>query len=233
VTANRNAQARFNDDSRMRKTNLGGDHVKSAIVTSTCGNPLFRDDTSLVASAKSGDCEAFEILVERHGPTVLLTALRITRNREDAEDVVQQCFQKAFVHLKQFEGRSSFSTWLIRIVINESRMSRRNGLRWRETSIDQFSVSKETPLFMEMPDFGPNPEDIYLQHEYRRLLLSAIDQLKPRIRTALELCRINEQSVSETACILGVSKSATKSRISRGCRTLREKLGGRAVGRFK
>jgi len=83
------------------------------------------DDATLVAAAKSGDDEVFELLVERYGRTVLLTVLRITGNREDAEDVVQQSFQKAFVHLKEFQGRSSFSTWLTRIAINEALMSRR------------------------------------------------------------------------------------------------------------
>ena len=78
------------------------------------------DDSSLVDVAKQGDQLAFEILVERHKRTIFFRALRVTGNHEDAEDVVQQSFQKAFVHLNDFEGRSSFATWLTRIALNEA-----------------------------------------------------------------------------------------------------------------
>src|SRR5260370_7177258 len=79
-------------------------------------------DTALVAAAKTGDGRAFELLVERHEGRIFSIAQRMTRNREDAEDVVQQSFQKAFINLQKFEGDSLFSTWLTRIPINEALM---------------------------------------------------------------------------------------------------------------
>ena len=113
-----------------------GERINARTVTIAArGSSVATDDATLVAVAKSGDDESFELLVERYGRIVLFTVLRITGNREDAEDVVQQSFQKAFVHLKEFQRRSSFSTWLTRNVINEALMSRRNGRRWREVSM--------------------------------------------------------------------------------------------------
>ena len=91
------------------------------------GSSVATDDATLVRAASTGDDKAFGLLVEHYGRMVLFTVVRITGNREDAEDVLQQSFQKAFVHLKEFQGRSSFSTRLTRIAINEALMSKRNG----------------------------------------------------------------------------------------------------------
>ena len=82
--------------------------------------PVEEDESALIASAKNGEGQAFEVLVARHQRRILAIALRYTRVRQDAEDIMQQCFQKAFFHLHQFEGRSSFSTWLTRVAINEA-----------------------------------------------------------------------------------------------------------------
>src|ERR1700721_4463562 len=87
---------------------------------------LEAEDGALVAAAKSGSTGAFEVLVKRHQGRILRVAQRVTRNREDAEDVVQQSLQKAFGHLHKFEERSSFSTWLTRIAINEPIMALRS-----------------------------------------------------------------------------------------------------------
>src|SRR5580704_10112081 len=89
-------------------------------------------DETLVVAAKNGDEQAFEILVERHRRKLFVVALRITRVREDAEDIAQQSFQKAFLHLRRFEGKSSFLTWLTRIAINEALMWLRGSHRHRE-----------------------------------------------------------------------------------------------------
>src|SRR5438034_10319366 len=80
------------------------------------------EDVALVAAAKNGDAQAFEALVERHQSRIRAIASRFTRVSEDAEDIAQQSFQKAFIHLRQFEGNSAFSTWLTRIAINEALM---------------------------------------------------------------------------------------------------------------
>ncbi len=103
-----------------------------------------KGDMSLVAAAKNGNRQAFEVLVARHERRILAVARRFTRVREDAEDVVQQSFQKAFIHLRKFEGRSSFSTWLTRVAINEARMLQRKARGFREVSIDDLDGNEET-----------------------------------------------------------------------------------------
>jgi len=88
-------------------------------------------DETLVLAAKNGNEQAFEILVERHRRKIFLVALRITRAREDAEDIAQQSFQKAFLYLRRFEGKSSFLTWLTQIAVNEALMLLRGTRRRR------------------------------------------------------------------------------------------------------
>src|ERR1700730_10770009 len=124
------------------------------------------EDMVLVAAAKSGSSHAFEVLVERHARRILRVAQHMTRNREDAEDIVQQSLQKAFVHLHEFEGRSSFSTWLTRVAINEGLMLQRKSRRLREVSIDESNANEETASALEIPDSSPNPEASYSHREW-------------------------------------------------------------------
>src|ERR1700742_1292095 len=93
-------------------------------------------DKRLVAVAKNGDKSAFDELYKRHAEKMFRTTRRITRNREDAEDAVQECFLNAFVHLKSFDGRSQFSTWLTRIAVNSALMSLRKNRRSREIPLE-------------------------------------------------------------------------------------------------
>jgi len=182
------------------------------------------DDGALVEAAKSGDKTAFEILVVRHERKLLFTAMRITGNREDAEDVVQQAFQKAYMYLPDFEGRSSFSTWLTRIALNEALMLKRSGRRSREVSIDDAPGGNENSTTYEFPDRRPDPEHNHFQNERRQILFSAMNELRPGTRAALQSCEIEERSARETARMLGLSISAVKSRVNRGRKLLREKL---------
>src|SRR5712672_350459 len=115
-------------------------------------------DAALVFAAKSGDGHAFGILFKRYQRRILAVARRFTGIREDAEDIAQQSFQKAFVHLDKFEGKSSFSTWLTRIAINEALMFLRRVRGAREISIDDLSGNEETAGHMEMPDSRPSPD---------------------------------------------------------------------------
>jgi RNA polymerase sigma-70 factor, ECF subfamily len=100
----------------------------------------------LVAAAKARDTRAFELLVERHERRIFSMAQRITRNREDAEDVVQQSFQKAFIHLKKFEGKSLLYNWLTQIAINEALMLLRRKRGWHESPIEESSTKTESAL---------------------------------------------------------------------------------------
>ena len=182
-------------------------------------------EEALVVAAKNGNEQAFEILVQRYRHRMVVVALRLTRVQEDAEDVTQQSFQKAFIHLHRFEGKSSFCTWLTRITVNEALLLLRRGRRHREMSIDEGTLDSHgaaTPL--EIPDSNPNPETSYLQREEARILSAAMGKLRPGLRKAIELRDLGELSTEETARRMGLSISATKSTVSRGRRKLREAL---------
>ena len=181
-------------------------------------------DEALVASAKEGDEKAFEILVRRLRPQVFALALRYTRVHEDAEDVVQQTFQKAFVYLSNFEGKSSFSTWLTRIAINEALMWLRKARALREVPIDDSISDGEAKLHVDVADASPDPEATYLQREETRALSLAIKRLTPRIRIVLELKELRELSARETARYMGLSLAAVKARVFHGRKKLRKHI---------
>jgi RNA polymerase sigma-70 factor, ECF subfamily len=179
---------------------------------------------TLIADAKAGDLQAFEVLVERHEQRIFFVARRITGTREDAEDVVQQTFQKAFTHVCKFEERSSFSTWLTRIAINEALMLLRKGRGSREVSIDDASGNEETAVGLEIPDSGPSPESSYSQREREKILSSSLNELSHGTRRAIQLHELDGRSTQETARIMGISVGAVKARVFHGRRKLREKL---------
>jgi RNA polymerase sigma-70 factor (ECF subfamily) len=174
----------------------------------------------LVLAAKRGNGGAFEDLVLRHEQKIFSMAQRITNNREDAEDVVQETFHKAFLHLDSFQEKSQFSTWLTRIAMNEAFMllRRRRGVHevLPDNNDDGAKFASETFV-----DQGPNPEESCLQLERTQLLAEAINCLGPRIRTAILLRDIEEKSVAETAEILGTTRTAVKARVFQGRRKLR------------
>src|SRR5260221_13414344 len=127
-------------------------------------------DDVLVSAAKNGNHRAFELLVERHQQRMLAFARRYTRVREDAEDVVQQTFQKAFIHLNKFQGKSSFSTWLTRIAINEALMLVRRGRALREIPVDDSSDHGVAASALETLDASPDPETSYLRRGGAQIL---------------------------------------------------------------
>src|SRR6266699_7235831 len=184
------------------------------------------EEGALVVAAKSGDGHAFEILIERHQRRVLAVARRFTRIREDAEDIVQQSFQKAFVHLHKFQGKSSFSTWLTRIAINESLMLLRHGRALREVSVDDHSEAEGNAASLEMSDSSPDPETSYLRRERAQILSATIRNLRPGMRKAIELRELAELSTEETARRMGVSVAAVKGRLFHARKKLQEKLSG-------
>ncbi len=182
------------------------------------------EEAALILAAKSGDGQAFEILIERYQRRILAVARRFTRIREDAEDIAQQSFQKAFVYLHKFEGKSSFSTWLTRIAINEALMLLRRGRGLREISINDLSGNEETALGLEMPDSRAGPECLFLEGERSRILSAAMDKLTPGIRAAIELRDLGELSTKEVARVLGLSVEAVKGRVYQGRRKLHRVL---------
>jgi len=177
-------------------------------------------DTALVAATKRGETFAFEKLVLRYKRRVFAIAQRITNNHEDAEDVVQESFHKAFVHLHGFQERSQFSTWLTRIAMNEAFMLLRRRRGVHEALPDNpddggISVSE---VFV---DQSPSPEESCWRRERTELLAEAINRLGPKIRSTILLRDIEERSAEETAELLGTSISAVKARVFQGRRKLR------------
>ena len=185
---------------------------------------MLPDESDLVGAAKRGNRQAFEVLVERHEQRVFFVARRMTGTREDAEDVVQQSFQKAFTHLCKFEGRSTFSTWLTRIAINEALMLLRKRSGLREMFIDDLSGNEETTTVPEIPDSSPDPEVSYSQREREKILSSSLYELSHGTRRAIQLRELDGRSTEETARIMGISVGAVKSRVFHGRRKLHQKL---------
>jgi RNA polymerase sigma-70 factor (ECF subfamily) len=178
----------------------------------------------LVVAAKNGDEQAFETLFKRHRQRVLRIVLRYTRAREDAEDVVQQSFQKAFVHLRRFEGKSSFSTWLTRIAINEALMFLRSIGAVRDLTVGDCNNAEGSVMGVEIPDSSPDPETSCMRREGSELLSKALASLRPGMRTAITLRDLCELSTNETARRMGLSVGAVKAQIFQGRKKLRERL---------
>jgi RNA polymerase sigma factor (sigma-70 family) len=167
------------------------------------------NETSLLAAAKNGETAALDTLYRAHAEKLFRTVHRITRNREDAEDAAQDSFLRAFVHLKSFDGRSTFSTWLTRIGVNSALIILRKKRNSREISADGSGLD-ETPW--EVPDSAPNPEMRCVARERERFLRDAIAGLHPRMRRALEFQMLQDHSLQETAAQIGISVSAAKAR---------------------
>ena len=169
-------------------------------------------ERQLVAAAKGGDEAAFETLFNRHQRKIYVLAFRYTRVREDAEDIVQQTFQNAFVHLQTFEGKSSFSTWLTRIAINQALMLLRSRRGLRELLVGDSSGDEEATPALELADANPDPEASYLQREKTQIVSAAVRQLAPGMRKAIELKELGELSNRDTAAHMGVSIGTVKAR---------------------
>jgi len=193
------------------------------------GTGIEKDSDSVLATAtKRGDTRAFDELILRHKQRVLAVAQRITNNREDAEDVAQESFHKAFVHLDAFHEKSRFSTWLTRIAMNEALMLLRRRRKVFETIPEDPENSAKSSL-EPFVDRGPNPEESCWRRERKQLLTKAINRLDPKVRRTILLRDIEERSVKETAQILGASISAVKARVFQGRRRLRRVVNPRLL----
>ncbi len=182
------------------------------------------EESILVEAARAGDIGAFESLVRRYDRSVFRIAQHITQNREDAEDVVQDAFLKAYQNLGQFQGQSKFYTWLVRIAVNEALMRLRRRRPERMVSIDEDVKTEEDSMPREIADWSPNPEQLYTQSELKDLLGKTIQGLPPSFRTVFVLRDVEGLSTEETASALELSVPAVKSRLLRARLQLRERL---------
>jgi RNA polymerase sigma-70 factor, ECF subfamily len=194
----------------------------SGVSTSTAASGF--DETALVSRAKAGDTSAFSELVKQYDRRVFRMAKQITQNDEDAEDVLQETFLKAYSHLDDFQGNSRFYTWLVRIAVNEALMKLRKRRSDRMVPLDDPIDTGEDELPREVAVWDENPEEKYSREELGEILEEAVQSLKPAYRTVFVLRDIEELSIEDTAEALGLSISAVKSRLLRARLQLREKL---------
>jgi RNA polymerase sigma-70 factor (ECF subfamily) len=182
------------------------------------------EELALVHAAQQGDISAFEQLIKRYDRNVFRIAQHITQNREDAEDVVQDAFLKAYQKLDQFQGNSKFYTWLVRIAVNEALMRLRKRKTDKTVSMDEEVETDDGSLPREFADWSPNPEQQFRQSELNDILARAIQGLPASFRTVFVLRDVEGLSTEETAETLGLSVPAVKSRLLRARLQLRERL---------
>ena len=184
---------------------------------------LARSEEQLLRRARAGSAEAFSELVHLHSSKVYGVSLKILKNREDAEDNLQNVLCKAYRSIRNFQGNSKISTWLYRIAINEALMKLRKR-RPNQVSLDEPLTDGEDPIFREIEDWGPSPEKKFAQTELNEILTQVIGELEPIFRVVFLLRDVEGISTEETAQILGISVPAVKSRLLRARLKLRQRL---------
>src|ERR1700724_874223 len=182
------------------------------------------DESGLLAKAREGAIAAFNELVSRYSRKIYRLAKHITQNDEDAEDVLQETFLKAYEHLGDFQEKSKFYTWIVRIAVNESLMKLRKRKGDRTVPLDEPLDTGEDTVMREIAVWDENAEQRYSREELGKILDEAVQSLRPAFRTVFVLRDIEELSTEETAEALGISVPAVKSRLLRARLQLREKL---------
>jgi RNA polymerase sigma-70 factor, ECF subfamily len=183
-----------------------------------------QEELALVERSRAGDAGAFGELVRQYERKIYSLAKHITQNDEDAEDVLQESFLKAYTHLDSFHGDSKFYTWLVRIAVNEALMKLRKRKSDKTVSLDEPQDTGEDIVTREIAVWEDDPEKKYSREELAEILQTAVQSLKPSFRTVFVLRDIEELSTEETAEALGISIPAVKSRLLRARLQLREKL---------
>jgi RNA polymerase sigma-70 factor (ECF subfamily) len=186
----------------------------------------FNED-KLIRAGQRGDHQAVETLFKRYQRPLFQTALRVLGNAEDAEDALQDGMLSAYRNLKRFEGRSQFSTWLTRIVINAALMRRRSAKARPAISLDETPREDELPAAERFADSGPTPEQVFASTEIREMISENLDELSPLLRTAFVLREVQGYSTGEAAKKLGVTENTLKARLWRARHQLAERLGRR------
>lgn len=190
------------------------------------GNGTSTSEAALLRRALTGDHIALEMLFARNNRALYQTALRLLGNPEDAEDALQEGMLAAYRNLRHFEGRSQFSTWLTRIVINAALMRRRSRRAHPAVSLDDCDREEQVPAVERFPDEGPSPEEIYAGYELSERLRENLEGLSPVLRRAFELRAIAGLTADEAAKVLGVSRNTLKARLWRARHQLATRLGG-------
>jgi RNA polymerase sigma-70 factor, ECF subfamily len=190
----------------------------------TPGAATAHEDLILIQRALAGESEAQTRLFTTYTPRLYRVALSVLRNKEDAEDAVQDTWRKAYSKLHTFEGRSSISTWLTRITINSALMIRRRDKRFFEVSLDE--AADDRGSLPHPVDAGPTPEESCRHAELRELLAQQINRLPCLMRKAFLLRAVDGLSTAESIELLGINNSALKSRVQRARRKLAQNILG-------
>jgi RNA polymerase sigma factor (sigma-70 family) len=217
---------RYDSESRFAEGLLEEDSVYQFTASSndpSVGDMKSASESSLVPAAQSGGHGAYGELWGRHREMIFRIVQRIVKNREDAEDVLQDTWIKAFLNISAFDGRSAFSTWVTRIAINSALMKLRKR-RWHmETSLDDHGDA-DPCRFPEIAELSPDPEEDCIRRERQFRARRAVQRLSPNLRKVIELRLSMDGSIEEIASITGISAAATKSRLLRARLALRKRL---------
>jgi RNA polymerase sigma-70 factor, ECF subfamily len=185
---------------------------------------LAKDESTLVSEAKAGNFAAFEELVNRYEKKIYRLGLNVTGNPEDAEEVLQETFLKAFQHLANFREDSRFYTWIVRIAVNEGLMKLRKRRSDKSVPIADDVDEEGSIIPREFADWRPNPEQQLAQSELESILSNAARSLPPTFRTVFFLRDVEGLSTQETAELLNLTVSAVKARLFRARLHLRDEL---------
>src|SRR5271170_5313554 len=200
--------------------------TQAAVTTQTVVATQFSED-KLIRAGQRGDSQAVETLFRRYQRPLFQTALRVLGNTEDAEDALQDGLLSAYRNMKRFEGRSQFSTWLTRIVINAALMRRRSAKARPAVSLDEPPREDELPIAERFAAEGPNPEQVFASTQFRELISENLHELSPLLRTAFVLREVQGYTTGEAAKKLGVTENTLKARLWRARHQLAERLGRR------
>ena len=180
-------------------------------------------EQQLIERAKNGDTKAFEELMKRTQTNIYNLGLRLLGNKEDAADLMQETYIKAYENLDRFEGRSSFSTWLYRIATNNALMKLRKEKN-KKVSIDELKKFGDKSYKIEISDWSENPSSYFKSAELKEVLQKAIDSLPPKYKSVFILHDVEGLPLAEVAQILSLSVPAVKTRVHRSRMYLREKI---------
>ena len=182
------------------------------------------NEAALIRRAQSGDTESFSALVKQYERQIYRLSYAVTKNPEDAEDVLQETFLRAYANIGRFREESRFYTWLVRIAMNESitKLRRRHAPTW--VSLDQPTPEGSIPAFRDVADWREHPERSYTEAETRAILSKALLDLETQLRIVVVLRDIEGLSTEDTARVLRLSIAAVKSRLNRGRLKLRKRL---------
>ena len=213
---------------RWRK-DMSARTVKRAHVENPPKSAASDEEWEIVHRAIAGDPEPLAAFFARERTRLYRTAFAVLRNREDAEDALQIGYLSAYTNLASFAGRSKFSTWLTRIVLNAALMHRRKLRGFPQLSLDETVAGNPAPWADRLVDPRPDPEQVCAQTETRGMVNRELNQLSPLLRSTFQLRFIADFSAPEAAELQSLNLSATKSRASRARQQVARLLSARGV----